>query len=123
MRRQEIGSRRPTRKQLQQSEVERNCLEPFGNHQLKQSISEPVWNLEPEQKCRTESDQWDRTRLAELRMWLVPPTEAINIGTSMESGTVNKNVERRSRLPEPVDEIGTRSKLTRSSEVTGLVPS
>ena len=42
------GPRRPTKgMQLQQSEVERNRLDPFGNHQLKQSISEPVWNLEP----------------------------------------------------------------------------
>ena len=31
---------------LQQSESERNHLEPFGNHQLKQLISEPVWYLE-----------------------------------------------------------------------------
>ena len=62
---------------------------------------------------------------AELSMWLVPPTETINIGTSMESGTGNKNVEQRLRLPESVDEIvwcdETRSKLTRSSDVTRLV--
>ena len=58
-------------------------------HQLKQLIMEPVWNLEPQLKYLTESDQMDRTQPRNLNMWSVPPTKAINIGTSMRSGTVN----------------------------------
>ena len=66
----------------------------------------------------------------ELSMWLVPPTEAIDVGTSIGSGTGTKYKRATTRMPESEDgnEIvwcdGTRSGRlrTRSSDVTGLVP-
>ena len=46
--RSEQEARKQKNATIQQSE--RNRLEPFGDHQLKQLILEPVWNLEPQTK-------------------------------------------------------------------------
>ena len=73
--RSEIRIRKPKSTTIQ---VERNRLEPCGNHQLKQLISVQYGTWNRKLKSRTESDQWDRTRLAES-------------GTDVDSGNWNWN--------------------------------
>ena len=50
-------------------------------------------------RMQLQKSEMERNRLEPLE----PPTETINIGTSMETGTGNRIIERRLRLPESED--------------------